>query len=126
MRHDRIITGILVAIPLIANIATANDRIHDGHIHYDQDVWETLAPAAAIDKPKRGFDDGLGIGSRYERVGADFEIQPPKGALSDYPSDRLAGDPPFDETGRPAADDFVDRRIIAQRQPRRVESQREF
>jgi hypothetical protein len=30
----------------------ATDRIHDGHIHYDEDVWESLPPEAAVDMLK--------------------------------------------------------------------------
>ena len=45
MRKHRLITWLLIALPVIAN---AGD-IHDGHIHYDEDVWETLPPTEAID-----------------------------------------------------------------------------
>jgi hypothetical protein len=42
---------LLALMALFMPFAAANDRaavIHDGHIHYDQDVWDTLPPADAL------------------------------------------------------------------------------
>ena len=42
---------LLLLITAMCSTVSADDasyRIHDGHIHYDQDVWETLPPAEAI------------------------------------------------------------------------------
>lgn len=41
------------ALFLTANAGESLYSIHDGHIHYDQDVWETLPPADAIDMLKQ-------------------------------------------------------------------------
>ena len=48
MSKDGIIAVLLLALPLIAGAFDSADIIHDGHIHYDVDVWEALPPAAAI------------------------------------------------------------------------------
>ena len=45
---------IPIVLLLLASTANANpeqyaDSIHDGHIHYDQDVWEALPPHQAIE-----------------------------------------------------------------------------
>lgn len=48
MRYHSIITIILAAMPFIANAGDSTAVIHDGHIHYDEDVWDTLPPADAI------------------------------------------------------------------------------
>jgi len=45
-----------VLILAVCSTAIADDtyyRIHDGHIHYDQDVWETLPPAEAVQMLKQ-------------------------------------------------------------------------
>jgi hypothetical protein len=39
---------ILCVLPGSVHADTGIGSIHDGHIHYDQDVWETLPPADAI------------------------------------------------------------------------------
>jgi hypothetical protein len=36
------------ALVIAANAGDDSSIIHDGHIHYDQDVWDTLPPADAI------------------------------------------------------------------------------
>jgi len=46
----RLVLFVLL-IAAVCSTAIADDAsysIHDGHIHYDQDVWETLPPAEAI------------------------------------------------------------------------------
>ena len=48
MTYLKLTMLFLVAIPLIAHAFDKADIIHEGHIHYDQDVWETLPPADAI------------------------------------------------------------------------------
>ncbi len=53
MTYHRIIAGLLAASPLFVNAAINPAAIHDGHIHYDEDVWEALPPADAIDMLKR-------------------------------------------------------------------------
>ena len=39
---------LITALPLRADANESAYSIHDGHIHYDQDVWETLPPDDAI------------------------------------------------------------------------------
>ncbi len=39
---------LVAALSLTAHADEGSYRIHDGHIHYDQDVWETLPPAEAV------------------------------------------------------------------------------
>jgi hypothetical protein len=48
MKHHRIIAIKLATIALIANVGVSASSIHDGHIHYDEDVWDLLPPADAI------------------------------------------------------------------------------
>ena len=48
MKHSVTISLILTALAMIAYADTGTDSIHDGHIHYDADVWQTLPPADAI------------------------------------------------------------------------------
>ena len=53
MKHT-IATALSLAVLLPAvNGTAATENIHDGHIHYDQDVWESLPPEAALDMLKR-------------------------------------------------------------------------
>ncbi len=40
--------SLVAALSLKANADEGAYRIHDGHIHYDQDVWQTLPPAQAV------------------------------------------------------------------------------
>ncbi len=48
-----ITSALALAVVLSGVNATAGtDSIHDGHIHYDEDVWETLPPAEALDMLK--------------------------------------------------------------------------
>lgn len=44
---------LFAALSLTAHAGEGPYRIHDGHIHYDQDVWETLPPADAISMLKQ-------------------------------------------------------------------------
>ena len=41
---------VLLGAAFVCNVSASESSgsIHDGHIHYDQDVWETLPPAEAI------------------------------------------------------------------------------
>ncbi len=48
MKHLAIVALVLSVLPGSVNADSGIGRIHDGHIHYDQDVWETLPPADAI------------------------------------------------------------------------------
>ena len=43
-----LITSLLVVSIAKADVGESTDSIHDGHIHYDQDVWEALPPHDAI------------------------------------------------------------------------------
>ena len=45
--------SLFAALSLTAHAGEGPYRIHDGHIHYDQDVWETLPPADAISMLKQ-------------------------------------------------------------------------
>ena len=45
--------SVFAALSLTAHAGEGPYRIHDGHIHYDQDVWETLPPADAISMLKQ-------------------------------------------------------------------------
>jgi len=45
--------SLFVALSLTAHAGEGPYRIHDGHIHYDQDVWKTLPPADAISMLKQ-------------------------------------------------------------------------
>ena len=45
--------SLFAALSLTAHSGEGPYRIHDGHIHYDQDVWETLPPADAISMLKQ-------------------------------------------------------------------------
>ncbi len=47
MRYHRIL-AVLVFLPMYAQADIGLDIIHDGHIHYDEDVWEALPPAEAL------------------------------------------------------------------------------
>jgi hypothetical protein len=44
---------LITALCLKLNAGENDYSIHDGHIHYDQDVWETLPPADAISMLKQ-------------------------------------------------------------------------
>jgi len=48
MRRVVLSISLIVAFCLPASAGESAYSIHDGHIHYDQDVWETLPPADAI------------------------------------------------------------------------------
>lgn len=43
-----LITILLVVSTAKADVGKSTYSIHDGHIHYDQDVWESLSPQEAI------------------------------------------------------------------------------
>lgn len=46
MKYFKIIAVLSAATTLVAHADVG--RIHEGHIHYDEDVWEALPPADAI------------------------------------------------------------------------------
>ncbi len=48
MRLPVLCVFLCASLPLVANAGESSHSIHDGHIHYDQDVWETLPPAQAV------------------------------------------------------------------------------
>lgn len=48
MKHLATIALILSVLPCSVSAGAAVGSIHDGHIHYDQDVWKALPPADAI------------------------------------------------------------------------------
>ncbi len=49
MRRRALFAVLTTALTVAASAAEDTERIiHDGHIHYDQDVWETLPPDDAI------------------------------------------------------------------------------
>jgi len=53
MRRRALAVFLTTVLSLDANTGDSFDSIHDGHIHYDQDVWETLPPADAISMLKQ-------------------------------------------------------------------------
>ena len=53
MRRRALAVFLATVLSLDANTVDSFDSIHDGHIHYDQDVWETLPPADAISMLKQ-------------------------------------------------------------------------
>jgi len=53
MRRRALAVFLATVLSLDANAGDSFDSIHDGHIHYDQDVWETLPPADAISMLKQ-------------------------------------------------------------------------
>lgn len=54
MRRCTLFVVLTTAFTFIADAAENASRIiHDGHIHYDQDVWQTLPPADAINLLKQ-------------------------------------------------------------------------
>jgi hypothetical protein len=53
MRRRALAVFLTTVLSLDANTGDSFDCIHDGHIHYDQDVWETLPPADAISMLKQ-------------------------------------------------------------------------
>ena len=52
LRHTLMIF-LTTVLSLTANAGEISGSIHDGHIHYDQDVWETLPTAEAISMLKQ-------------------------------------------------------------------------
>jgi hypothetical protein len=48
MRYNRSLTIILLVQLFTAQAIAGSDSIHDGHIHYDEDVWDALPPDDAI------------------------------------------------------------------------------
>lgn len=48
MRLPVLFVLLMTALPLTSNASENVYSIHDGHIHYDQDIWEALPPADAI------------------------------------------------------------------------------
>ena len=53
MRRRALSIFLTAVLSLNANAGDDAYSIHDGHIHYDQDVWETLPPADAINMLKQ-------------------------------------------------------------------------
>jgi len=53
MRRRALAVFLTTVLSMDANTGDNFDSIHDGHIHYDQDVWETLPPADAISMLKQ-------------------------------------------------------------------------
>jgi len=53
MRRRALFVFLMTVLSFTANAGENAHSIHDGHIHYDQDVWETLPPADAIDMLKQ-------------------------------------------------------------------------
>jgi len=65
---------LFVLMALFTSFAAANDPtavIHDGHIHYDQDVWDTLPPADAL-KMLRKENIGRALVSATPTEGAEL------------------------------------------------------
>ena len=46
MSYCRTIVAVLLVLP--SALQAEVGRLHDGHIHYDEDVWEALPPDDAI------------------------------------------------------------------------------
>ena len=53
MRRRALPVFLMTLLSFTANAGDSAHSIHDGHIHYDQDVWETLPPADAISMLKQ-------------------------------------------------------------------------
>jgi hypothetical protein len=52
MKRLKVIVVLFAALPVIVAAGASSDNIHDGHIHYDADVWDALTPADAINMLK--------------------------------------------------------------------------
>jgi hypothetical protein len=81
-----------------------------------------IAPAIAIDETERCLNQRFGVGARHKRIGSDLKLQPPKRLASDDPRHRFAGKPPFNKSNRSRFGRFIDRLIVMQRQPRRIDA----
>ena len=53
MRRRALFVYLTAVLSFTANAGDNTDSIHDGHIHYDQDVWEMLPAADAISMLKQ-------------------------------------------------------------------------